>query len=217
MAIVWPCPVSVERYATDGCDVVVPRPLCPSCAVPMQFRSVPQRWPTGPPAAAVAAIGWAHQAAVERWPTLTPSVWGFVSVIVGGALIGPANTTSPWRVFGNRRFMPPPRTRGDQEEMAVTNEEMERVALHRFAVIAEATTPPDPRTDPPTHTGPLDTQIRCRHRPKPPFDTSHQGVDLPRAVRRCRRLSSQCQPSPIPTHRSMIRDERLTGAAGGGT
>ncbi len=216
MAIVWPCPVPVEKYAADGRDVVVPRPLCPSCSMPMRFWSgyrrsvrvdgcwllvwvrrarcrgcrcshglipsfllrgrqdpvsvigesvaavaggvsigetarrvgvpfttvrgwwrrfrvrasvwwsgfaaltvelggqVPARWPPGPSAGAVAAIGWAHQAAVGRWPTLTPPVWGFVSVIVGGTLIGPANTTSPWRVFGNRRFMPPSPNPGRQ-------------------------------------------------------------------------------------------------------
>lgn len=68
---------------------------------------VPARWPTGPLAAAVAAIGDAYRAAVARHPARTPPVWGFVSVIVGGTLLGPVTTTSPWRVFGNRRFMPP--------------------------------------------------------------------------------------------------------------
>ena len=68
---------------------------------------VPARWPTGPPAAAVAAIGEAHLAALARHPARTPPVWGFVSVIVGGTLLAPVTTTSPWRVFGNRRFMPP--------------------------------------------------------------------------------------------------------------
>ncbi len=39
MAIVWPCPVSVEVYAADGRAVSVPRQVCPSCAVPMVFWS----------------------------------------------------------------------------------------------------------------------------------------------------------------------------------
>jgi uncharacterized protein DUF6431/helix-turn-helix protein len=74
--------------------------------------TVPARWPTGPPAAAVAAIGWADAAATARHPAGVLPVWGFVSVIVGGLLIGPGNTTPPWRVFGNRRFMPPTPTTG---------------------------------------------------------------------------------------------------------
>jgi hypothetical protein len=66
----------------------------------------PARWPSTPAAGAVAAMGWAHQAAVVRLPVLTPSLWGFVSVVCGGALIT-TNTDPPWRVFGNRRFIPP--------------------------------------------------------------------------------------------------------------
>ena len=31
VAIVWPCPLSVERYAAAGRDVAVPRPDCPRC------------------------------------------------------------------------------------------------------------------------------------------------------------------------------------------
>jgi hypothetical protein len=77
--------------------------------------TIPARWPTGPPAA-VAAIGWAHAAAVDRHPVRTLALWGFVSVIVGGTLIGPGNTTAPWRVFGNRRFMPPIPNNGVAEE-----------------------------------------------------------------------------------------------------
>lgn len=214
MAIVWPCPVSVEVYVAAGRAVVVPRPSCPSCAAPMRFWSgyrrsvrvadrflrvwvrrarcsacrrshglipsfllqhrqdradtigdaiagiadgasigatargsgvpfttvrgwwrrfraraplwwsgfaaltiefggaVPARWPTGPPAAAVAAIGWAHAAAAVRHPARMLAVWGFVAVVSGGTLIGAGNTTPPWRVFGNRRFMPPSPTTG---------------------------------------------------------------------------------------------------------
>lgn len=213
MAIVWPCPVSVEVYAAGGGRVDVPRPSCPSCSVPMVFWSgyrrsvrvdgrwlrvwivrarcrgcrvshglipsfllrgcqdpvevigeavteiaggvsigvvsrrlglafttvrgwwrrfrgragmwwsgfaaltvelggaVPSRWPTGPPAAAVAAIGWAHRAALDRHPVSTPQRWGFVSVVCGGTLIG-TTTNPPWRVFGNRRFIPPSPTTG---------------------------------------------------------------------------------------------------------
>jgi Domain of unknown function (DUF6431) len=208
MAIVWPCPLSVEVYAAGGRSVSVPRQSCPSCGLVMQFWSgyrrsvrvgdrwwrvwicrarcrgcrvshglvpsfllsgrqdpagvigeaivgiaggvsigamsrrtgvafatvrgwwrrfralasrwwsgfaaltvelggvVPVRWPPGPPAAAVAAIGWAHQAALDRHPVSTLAMWGFVSVVCGGALIG-TNTNPPWRVFGKRRFIPP--------------------------------------------------------------------------------------------------------------
>lgn len=209
MAIVWPCPVSVEVYVAAGRSVSVPRPSCPSCVSPMRFwtgyrrsvrvddrffrvwvrrahcggcrrshalipsflfkgrqdpggvigeaiaeiaggvsigevsrrvrvafstvrgwwrrfrarapswwsgfaalsvelgATVPACWPTGPPAAAVAAIGWAHEAATIRHPVRALPVWAFVSVVLGGLVIAPINTTPPWRVFGKRRFMPP--------------------------------------------------------------------------------------------------------------
>ena len=31
VAIVWPCPLSVDAYVAAGRDVVVPRPVCPRC------------------------------------------------------------------------------------------------------------------------------------------------------------------------------------------
>ena len=43
MAIVWPCSLPVDAYATAGRDVVLPRPDCPSCAGPMTFWSGYQR------------------------------------------------------------------------------------------------------------------------------------------------------------------------------
>ena len=67
---------------------------------------VPARWPSAVPAAAIAAMGWAHEAAMVRHDARTGSLWGFVSVVCGGALIA-TNTDPPWRVFGNRRFIPP--------------------------------------------------------------------------------------------------------------
>lgn len=39
VAIVWPCPVSVEAYVLAGRSVVVPRVGCPGCFVPMVFWS----------------------------------------------------------------------------------------------------------------------------------------------------------------------------------
>jgi hypothetical protein len=39
MAIVWPCPLSVDEYLAEGRDVAVPRPDCPGCAGPMSFWS----------------------------------------------------------------------------------------------------------------------------------------------------------------------------------
>jgi hypothetical protein len=39
MAIVWPCPLSVERYAASGREIEVPRPDCPRCSTSMTFWS----------------------------------------------------------------------------------------------------------------------------------------------------------------------------------
>ena len=39
MAIVWPCPLSVDAYAAAGREVEFPRPDCPSCAGPLVFWS----------------------------------------------------------------------------------------------------------------------------------------------------------------------------------
>jgi transposase-like protein len=35
MAIVWPCPLSVDAYVEAGREIELPRPDCPSCALPM--------------------------------------------------------------------------------------------------------------------------------------------------------------------------------------
>jgi len=37
MSIVWPCPLTVDAYASMGRAVQVPRPDCPSCLVPAVF------------------------------------------------------------------------------------------------------------------------------------------------------------------------------------
>ena len=68
--------------------------------------AIPARWPTVVSAAAIAAMGWAHQAALVRHELRTGSLWGFVSVVCGGRLLT-TNTDPPWHVFGNRRFIPP--------------------------------------------------------------------------------------------------------------
>ena len=39
MSIVWPCPLTVDAYASMGRAVQVPRPDCPSCLVPAVFWS----------------------------------------------------------------------------------------------------------------------------------------------------------------------------------
>ncbi len=39
MAIVWPCPLSVDAYAAAGRDVEFPRPDCPECGSVMTFWS----------------------------------------------------------------------------------------------------------------------------------------------------------------------------------
>ena len=39
MAMVWPCPLTVDAYAKAGRDVRFPRPGCPACARPMVFWS----------------------------------------------------------------------------------------------------------------------------------------------------------------------------------
>ncbi|MFN0090606.1 MAG: helix-turn-helix domain-containing protein [Acidimicrobiales bacterium] len=68
--------------------------------------TIPARWPSGLSAAAIAAMGWAHRAAFARHEMRTGLLWAFVSVVCGGELIT-TNTDPPWRVFGNRRFIPP--------------------------------------------------------------------------------------------------------------
>jgi hypothetical protein len=209
VVMVWPCPLSVEKYAAAGRDVAVPRLSCESCSVPLTFWSgyersvradglclrlwiararcsacsvshallpnfllvgrldavetvgralaevasktmsigqasrvvdvpfttvrgwvrrfnalapvwwsgfasltvefggtIPTAWPSVVPAAAIAAMGWAQAAATARHEMRTGSLWPFVSVVCGGVLIT-TNTDPPWRVFGNRRFIPP--------------------------------------------------------------------------------------------------------------
>jgi hypothetical protein len=44
VAMVWPCPLAVDAYVTAGRGVGFPRPVCPSCAVPMTFWSGYRRW-----------------------------------------------------------------------------------------------------------------------------------------------------------------------------
>ncbi len=44
MSIVWPCRLEVAEYVAAGKYVEVPRPDCPSCQVPMNFRSGYPRW-----------------------------------------------------------------------------------------------------------------------------------------------------------------------------
>ena len=39
MAIVWPCPLSVDAYVAAGREVEFPRPDCPACAGPLVFWS----------------------------------------------------------------------------------------------------------------------------------------------------------------------------------
>jgi transposase-like protein len=39
MSMVWPCPLTVDAYASKGRAVVVPRPQCPSCSSPVVFWS----------------------------------------------------------------------------------------------------------------------------------------------------------------------------------
>lgn len=44
VAIVWPCPLSVEQYQAAGRGVGVPRADCPDCGQPMVFWSGYQRY-----------------------------------------------------------------------------------------------------------------------------------------------------------------------------
>jgi hypothetical protein len=77
--------------------------------------TIPRSWPSAVPAAAIAAMGWAHAAALARHDSRTGSLWSFVSVVCGGVLIT-TNTDPPWRVFGNRRFIPPSPFIGDSDK-----------------------------------------------------------------------------------------------------
>jgi hypothetical protein len=58
VAMVWPCPLSVDAYAAAGRDVQFPRPACPSCAAPMTFWSGYLRW--------VREAGWCRKIFVPR-------------------------------------------------------------------------------------------------------------------------------------------------------
>jgi transposase-like protein len=55
---------------------------------------------------ALAAIGAAFGAAAGLPGWLAAGLWRFASAVSGGRLIA-ANTTSPYLIVGNRRFMPP--------------------------------------------------------------------------------------------------------------
>jgi hypothetical protein len=44
VAIVWPCPLSVDAYVAVGREVEFPRPDCPSCAGPLVFWSGYRRY-----------------------------------------------------------------------------------------------------------------------------------------------------------------------------
>jgi len=44
VAIVWPCPLTVDAYAEAGRELEFPRPDCPACAGPMVFWSGYRRW-----------------------------------------------------------------------------------------------------------------------------------------------------------------------------
>lgn len=44
MAIIWPFSGSVQNYAQGGSDIVVPRPDCPTCSLPMVFWSSYKRY-----------------------------------------------------------------------------------------------------------------------------------------------------------------------------
>ena len=44
VAIVWPCPLSVDAYAAAGRNLGFPRPECPDCRVPMTFWSGYRRY-----------------------------------------------------------------------------------------------------------------------------------------------------------------------------
>ena len=39
MSMVWPCPLTVDAYASMGRAVKVPRPRCPACSLPVVFWS----------------------------------------------------------------------------------------------------------------------------------------------------------------------------------
>src|SRR5260370_9217414 len=44
VAIVWPCPLSVDAYVAAGRNAGFPRPECPSCRAPMTFWSGYRRY-----------------------------------------------------------------------------------------------------------------------------------------------------------------------------
>jgi hypothetical protein len=116
VAIVWPCPLPVDAYATAGRDVVVPRPDCPSCAGPMTFWSGYQRhvreagrcWKIFVPRARCARCRVSH--------ALLPAfvlVWRLDAVeTVGGVLAGVAAGTCGVRPAAARAGVPYTTARG---------------------------------------------------------------------------------------------------------
>jgi hypothetical protein len=75
-------------------------------AVAVELAGGAVELPAGLDRAALAAMTWAWAAAVSRAGTTVGSLWVFVSLVTGGALLA-ANTDPPWLVFGRRRLMPP--------------------------------------------------------------------------------------------------------------
>src|SRR5260370_500437 len=107
MAIVWPCPLTIDAYADAGRAAEVPRPDCPSCAgLAVDLGGPAMTPPAGAARFAADAVGAAFAAAcgLPGWAGL--DAWRFASAVTGGTLIA-ANTISPWLVVGRRRFMPP--------------------------------------------------------------------------------------------------------------
>ena len=90
----------------------------------------PQAW-------AFAAIRAAFRAAtaLPGWAAL--GRWRFACCVSGGQLLA-ANTTSPYLMVGKRRFLPPAPAPGAETEDEMDRDQQEQVALHRWAVIAEA-------------------------------------------------------------------------------
>ena len=106
-------------------------------ALAVELGGEPVRPPDGAGRFAVAGIRAAFEAAAGLPGWLAAGLWRFASAVSGGRLIA-ANKSSLYLIVGRRRFMPPVPPLPARQEERMDHKGQEEIALHRWAVIAEA-------------------------------------------------------------------------------